>query len=98
MRGHLRRLKQSSSRSPSEPREPNLQRRKLASVRPGRGPRGFKKKSMSGGGSSRIAPPPVPSSDEKGGIAMAGDEITVSGISFNHGTNGEYEFYAPTDH
>ena len=28
----------------------------------------------------------------------ASDEITVSGISFNHGTNGEYEFYAHTDH
>jgi TorA maturation chaperone TorD len=26
------------------------------------------------------------------------EEITVSGISFNHGTNGEYEFYAHTDH
>lgn len=29
---------------------------------------------------------------------IASDEITVSGISFNHGTNGEYEFYAHTDH
>lgn len=29
---------------------------------------------------------------------MASDEITVSGISFNHGTNSEYEFYAHTDH
>jgi|GEM_PF-2360356 len=29
---------------------------------------------------------------------MASDEITVSGISFNHGTNGEYEFYSHTDH
>jgi hypothetical protein len=28
---------------------------------------------------------------------MASDEITVSGISFNHRTNGEYEFYSPTD-
>jgi hypothetical protein len=29
---------------------------------------------------------------------IASDAITVSGISFNHGTNGEYEFYAHTDH
>jgi len=29
---------------------------------------------------------------------MASDEITVSGISFNYGTNDEYEFYSHTDH
>jgi hypothetical protein len=31
-------------------------------------------------------------------LVMASDEITLSGISFNHGTNGEYEFYSPTNH
>lgn len=29
---------------------------------------------------------------------MASDEITVSGIIFSHGINGEYEFYFHTDH
>jgi hypothetical protein len=28
---------------------------------------------------------------------MTSDEITVSGISFNHGADGEYEFYPYTD-
>ncbi|HKQ08146.1 MAG TPA: hypothetical protein VJ464_23675 [Blastocatellia bacterium] len=29
---------------------------------------------------------------------MDNEEITVSGIIFSHGTNGEYEFYFHTDH
>jgi hypothetical protein len=29
---------------------------------------------------------------------MDNEAITVSGIIFNHGTNGKYEFYAHTDH
>ena len=29
---------------------------------------------------------------------MDNEEITVSGVIFNHGTNGKYEFYAHTDH
>ncbi|HKQ05651.1 MAG TPA: hypothetical protein VJ464_11000 [Blastocatellia bacterium] len=29
---------------------------------------------------------------------MDNEEITVSGIIFNHGTNGRYEFYAHADH